>query len=396
MICQFSVKNFKSIKEQVTLDMQATSISEHRDKLIEHKIDKKTFLPIAVLYGPNGGGKSNVLKALSTLYYKIVLPRIFLENKERDTLKDLHNISPFKFDDLTINEPTEFELFVRSNVAEYRIYISILNNNIIEESLDIYNFDTSRYSFVYKRNTTGIEVNRKFLKDINTKDISNDLPFISYLAILYSNNNLIRDVFSLVLRINVLDTPFRFLSNEEEYFLAYKNDYIQVLKSMDLDIDDIKYIKEEEDIKTTHIINGKNYDLSIKDESHGTQKLFYLMKYLIRCQKNDQVLIVDELDANLHPKILEYIINLFRESKSCQLIITSHDLHTMNIDLLRRDEIWFVAKNNEQASSLYSLVEFKGNNVRKDEKFSKRYIEGKYGADPYLTKINNWGKMNNE
>ena len=105
---------------------------------------------------------------------------------------------------------------------------------------------------------------------------------------------------------------------------------------------------------------------------------------------------IDELDAKIHPVLLKYLImtfsNMEKNKKGAQLIFTSHDLSTMNSEVFRRDEIWFVAKGNHQNSKLYSLVEFKnekGESVRKDAKFDKQYLEGKYGADPYLRKIIN-------
>ncbi len=108
-------------------------------------------------------------------------------------------------------------------------------------------------------------------------------------------------------------------------------------------------------------------------------------------------LLIDELDAKLHPMLLQYVIRLFTDmsinKRGGQLIFTSHDLSTMNNDVFRRDEIWFVAKGRGQNSGLYSLVEFKndkGESVRKDAKYDKQYLEGKYGADPYLKKILNY------
>ena len=112
-------------------------------------------------------------------------------------------------------------------------------------------------------------------------------------------------------------------------------------------------------------------------------------------------MIIDELDAKLHPKLLRYVISLFKNmnvnKKGAQLLFTSHDMSTMKNTVFRRDEIWFVAKGNRQNSKLYSLVEFKnkkGESVRKDAKFDKQYLEGKYGADPYLRKIIDWGTVN--
>ena len=125
------------------------------------------------------------------------------------------------------------------------------------------------------------------------------------------------------------------------------------------------------------------------------------MPYIIESILTGMTLVIDELDAKLHPLLLKYIIGLFSNKvinkHNAQLIFTSHDLSTMNNEVFRRDEIWFVAKGNEQNSQLYSLVEFKnekGTAVRKDAKYDKQYLEGKYGADPYLKKIINWGDPN--
>ena len=116
---------------------------------------------------------------------------------------------------------------------------------------------------------------------------------------------------------------------------------------------------------------------------------------------NGTILVIDELDAKVHPLLLKYIIHLYTDlsinQKHAQLIFTSHDISTLNAQNFRRDEIWFVAKGNRQNSQLYSLVEFKnedGESVRKDARFDKQYLEGKYGADPYLRKIIDWREIN--
>lgn len=123
------------------------------------------------------------------------------------------------------------------------------------------------------------------------------------------------------------------------------------------------------------------------------------MPFVVSVLIEGKTLIVDELDSKLHPVLLKYIINLFSNMKinrnKAQLIFTSHDLSTMNSEVFRRDEIWFVVKGTEQNSQFYSLVEFKnykGESVRKDAKFDRQCLEGKYGADPYSKKIINWEK----
>ena len=169
-----------------------------------------------------------------------------------------------------------------------------------------------------------------------------------------------------------------------------------MIQEMDLDIAGFRI--EEEDNKTKiytkHIVNNTETELNLTKESSGAKKLFSLLPLIVSALTEGKTLIVDELDSKLHPLLLKYIINLFSDMKinrnRSQLIFTSHDLSTMNSEVFRRDEIWFVAKGTDQNSQLYSLVEFKndkGESVRKDAKFDKQYLEGKYGASPSLKKI---------
>ena len=127
--------------------------------------------------------------------------------------------------------------------------------------------------------------------------------------------------------------------------------------------------------------------MPLSEESSGTKKLFGLLPFIAKSLRCGTTLVIDELDANIHPVLLKYVIMLFNDmninKKGAQLIFTSHDLSIMNNEMFRRDEIWFVAKGNAQNSKLYSLVEFKngkGESVRKDAKYDKQYLEGKYGA----------------
>lgn len=150
-----------------------------------------------------------------------------------------------------------------------------------------------------------------------------------------------------------------------------------------------------------HDIDGITAELSFLDESSGTQKIFGLLPFIARSLAFGTAIVIDELDAKIHPLLLEYIIGLYTNPQSnkkhAQLIFTSHDLSTMNSDVFRRDEIWFVAKGNQQNSKLYSLVEFKdknGKSVRNDARYDKQYLEGRYGADPYLKKIIDWSDVN--
>ena len=150
-------------------------------------------------------------------------------------------------------------------------------------------------------------------------------------------------------------------------------------------------------VSYTHLVGGLDTELTLAEESSGTKKIFSLLRPVITSLLRGTTLVVDELDAKLHPQLLRHIITLFGDrnvnKKGAQLVFTSHDLATMTSEIFRRDEIWFVAKGNQQNSKLYSLVEFKdesGEAVRKDAKFDKQYLEGRYGADPYLRRLIRW------
>lgn len=179
---------------------------------------------------------------------------------------------------------------------------------------------------------------------------------------------------------------------------------MDMIQEMDLDIVNFRVVKDENDridVYTKHMVEGYEAELNLLEESSGTKKLFGLMPFIADSLLRGTTLIIDELDAKIHPVLLRHIIMMFVDldinKKKAQLIFTSHDLSTMNSEVFRWDEIWFAAKGTAQNSKLYSLVEFKndkGESVRKDAKFDKQYLEGKYGADPYLRRIIDWGKVN--
>ena len=142
------------------------------------------------------------------------------------------------------------------------------------------------------------------------------------------------------------------------------------------------------------MVKGKEYELRFADESDGTKKLIAALPVLILALQEGRLVIVDELDAKLHPKLLRYIISMFRNSKlnihGAQLLYTSHDVTTMKNTVFRRDEIWFAAENAEHESEIYSLYDIRredNERVNSTAAFDKQYMEGRYGADPYLTNM---------
>lgn len=407
MLCQFTVKNYKSIRDEMTFDMQAAAISEHENNIIRDK-DGELFLPISAIYGPNGGGKSNVLEAMHTLASKVLRPLYATGDKEeRIFLQKRLLIEPFAFSKKTKSQPTEFEIFFRTEIAEYRYKLHIMKDVVNYESLDRVNLDTGRRSALFERDTEEISLKGVFSKLKASEDLSATLPLLSYLGITYKKNEVVKDV------LDWFEYGIDFLNYGnpiEELRMAVSNSedvkqlMLDMIQEMDLDIVDFRVVEDENDridVYTKHLVDGYETELNLLEESSGTRKLFSLMPFIAGCLLTGTVLVIDELDAKIHPVLLRHIIMMFNDmsinKKKAQLIFTSHDLSTMNNEVFRRDEIWFVAKGNAQNSKLYSLVEFKnekGESVRKDAKFDKQYLEGKYGADPYLKRIIDWGKVN--
>ena len=378
MLCQFTVKNFKSIRDEVTFDMQAAAISEHEDRIIKDT-DGELYLPVSAVYGPNGGGMK---------MKKVV-------------------IEPFAFDEATRNEPTEFELFFRTALTEYR-YELIVKKEVIEyERLDRIKLETGRKSALFERNKNEIILKGAFTKLKTSDELSDTLPLLSYLGITYRKNEVVQDVlgwFDEEIDFLNYGNPIQELRMAVSKSEEVKSLMLQMIQEMDLDIVDFRVEEKEKDqieVFTKHVVDEFEAELNLFDESSGTRKLFGLLPFIAKSLLRGTTLVIDELDAKIHPVLLKYLIMMFgnmkKNKKGAQLIFTSHDLSTMNSEVFRRDEIWFVAKGKCQNSKLYSLVEFKnkkGESVRKDAKFDKQYLEGKYGADPYLKRIIDWGRVN--
>ncbi len=406
MLCQFTVKNYKSIRDEATFDMQATAISEHEDRIIKDK-DGELYLPVSAIYGPNGGGKSNVLESLHTLTAKILRPLYATEDNEQKVFMQKRIIvEPFAFSE-SKNEPTEYEVFFRTDLAEYRYILHVKYDVVIYESLDRVKLETGRRSALFVRDENIIELKGDFAKLKVSEDLSKTLTLLSYLGIAYKANAVVNDVLSwFEYGVDFLNygNPIQELRMAVSTSEDVKHLMLDMIREMDLDIVDFRVEEKENDrieVFTKHLVNDVETELRLSDESSGTKKLFGLLPFIAASLMEGTTLIIDELDAKIHPVLLRHIIMMFNDMNinrhKAQLIFTSHDLSTMNSEVFRRDEIWFVAKGYTQNSKLYSLVEFKndkGESVRKDAKFDKQYLEGKYGADPYLRKIIDWGKVN--
>lgn len=401
MLCQFTFKNYKSYKNETTIEMQAENISEFKETLLKSTKDGKKFLPISVIYGPNAGGKSNALEALVSLIGSVIAPVIFVKG---GTKIDNIPIVPYKF---TSNprETTDFEIFYRINKNEYRYNISFLGEEIYYEALYILTENAKKPTKIFVRNKNKIEVGEELKKEKVNINNNINMPFLSFLAISY-NIKTINIAIQFFLSTSLLNCSDDNFENILMHFMfedpKIKEEFLKLLKIMDIDIIDYR-VEKLPDVKdgiklfTKHRVNNEEYELNLYEESKGTQKLFALLPRIIISLKNGNLTVIDEMDAKLHPKLIQYIIELYKDKeinkKGAQLIITSHDLTTMTKDVFRRDEILFAAKDIENSSDIYSLYEIRdtnGQHISTKTAYNKQYMEGRYGADPYLQRILDW------
>lgn len=395
MLCQFSFQNFKSYKGETTLDLQAATLPEFKDSLITG--DKASdILPVSVIYGPNGGGKTNLLQALSCVISMVVSPlSIFEKTHQKYILQQKVAPYPFLFDQISKDEPTEFRIYFRIEKNEYCYYISVKDDVIISESLYRKAITGKKPATIFERDNDdiqlGFSINRK---NINT-EINPKLPYLSFLAINYDIpviNEVISWFESCIIR------TYANPEIEQQIMLSdntpTKNLFIHALNDMDIDIIDYRYDETSHQLYVTRRIEGKSYELSFSEESDGTRKLIAALPVLMLALLEGRLVIIDELDAKLHSKLLRYVISLFKNKrinkKGAQLLFTSHDMSTLKNTVFRRDEIWFAAANSNHESELFSLHEIRGEDnerIKNTAAYDKQYLEGRYGADPYLSNM---------
>lgn len=392
MLCQFSFQNFKSYKEETTFDFQAAAIPEFSASLLGEEKSGR-LLPVGVIYGPNGGGKSNLLQALSCLITTVVKPIHDLEKTREDiVIQQKAECEPFLFDDTSHDKPTEFQVYFRQGKNEYRYYLALKEDEVVSEALYWRAIGGRKTGTVFEREgsniTLGVSINKA---SINTS-VNPKMPYLSFLAINY-DIPVIAEVQkwfeSCVIRNYanpVVDSTVMISKNDD-----VKKRIVQALNDMGIDLTGYRFDENEKQLYTQRTVNGKSYELRFMDESDGTQKLIAVLPVLLMALREGRLVIIDELDAKLHPKLLRYVIAMFKNPKinqnGAQLIFTSHDVTTMRNTVFRRDEIWFAAENDNHESEIYSLYEIRredNERVNNTAAYDKQYLEGRYGADPYL------------
>lgn len=393
MLLQFRVKNYKSIGEEIVLDMTAiNSLSDHKEFLIEK--NGVNILPIAALFGANASGKSNVLESINTMQDNIV--PYGLKDASLTTI-------PFLYNDKKRNEPTEFEVFFTSYDIEYRYGYTFTANQILEEWLYKRKLSSNKtkWKMIFERENQDIEYGS--LKKYSYLSEYNHLIGSNMLVLEFFHNKNLKDIDDFE-KVNDFFQSYIVFSSADsldtKWLLSIfcqdktiRKDISKFLQEFDPSIEDLKVVAKENkkgekvfEIYTIH--NKKEYPLDI--ESDGTQKLIYIYLFIYTALKYGKIVIIDELDCQLHPLIVRKIVQMFHDKTinkhNAQLIFSSHNLIVLDKNQLRRDEIWFVEKNVSSYTNIFSLAEFKTDekHIRSDVDYGKHYLAGRFGAIPYL------------
>ena len=382
MLLEFSCSNFKSIKEKVTFSAIATDNIKN-EKFLK-KFDDFRVLHTSVIYGPNGAGKSNIFKGIGFMRELVIKS---IENRPGEVLKQpTHKMAQDK--------KSEFNMQYIINDIRYA-YGFVLKDNLVDEEY-LYYFEDKNAVKVFERKEGEVCFGEKFEKnkvllEIIENEIGDNKLLLSCIGdksdIFEINNAFLFFKEYLVIQNSGGTTERKNCINVMMESEKMRELIISVFREFDSDLKDIKIESsgenlDDKDTRIKFVYDEFETDL-YEEESTGINKLFDLVLPIIESFINGKVMIVDEIELNLHRNISYKIINLFNThlpNNSAQLIFTSHDISLLSLNLFRNDQIWFAQLGKDRATELYSLVEIK--NIRADENIAKGYIMGRYGAVP--------------
>lgn len=418
MLLNFKVKNFRSIKDEVVLDLQATSDEAMKSDAV-FDCGRVSLLKCAAIYGPNASGKSNLFKAF-VAFRAMILESLLRSNIQADLPNEF-----FKLSEDTENEPSHFEITF-----------------LIEEDIFSYGFEINKKSItaewlkqekgkktLFERKNQEIKSNKNYFSEASSDLKKKTTERVLFLTLLASyDQTFSRKIIQIIQKIGFISGAERastlnyaidqFLSNAS---IAEKiKDFIV---KADFGVADIKvskriisakeiqnipdkfkelFFKEDSKIAERSLVffhkkydgNGKevaNIPLNFfTEESDGTQQMFALLAPILDTLENGKILFIDELEANLHPILCQYLVSIFNSKEknpnNAQFIFTTHAVSLLDEELLRRDEIYFMDKNETGATELFSLADI---SERKGVNFAKRYLEGRYKALPYIIGFEN-------
>lgn len=414
MLIQFSFKNYKSFRDEATLDLSAAKMTEFSDRVVSEGNDK--ILPMAAIYGANASGKSNIYNAFGYMADYVI--ESFKYGDEEEKFEE-YRPTPFLFDSVSNDAESSFEVYftIPGDKAEktYNYGFCVDRHGVTEEWLNVKAKTARKYASVFYRSTEEDTLDLSGLPKSSRDNIQVALEkqvlIVSLGAKLKVNKcKDIRDWF-MANEFADFGDPFTnfFLSRRLPKGFVDDNSVqkkvIEYFTSFDEHIKDFEIEKlpndadsKEETYKISSLHKKIDSDtfaaIPLNMESAGTLKMFALYPELQDVLEKGSVFFIDELNARLHPLLVRNFLLTFLNpeinTRHAQLIFTTHDTWQLSNQLLRRDEVWFTEKDEQGISKLYSLADFvdeSGARIRKDESYEKNYLIGKYGAIPTLKSI---------
>lgn len=414
MLVEFRVRNYRSLRDEQVLSLVA---SADKTLLDTHALDTGLkaaphLLKSAVVYGANASGKSNLIKALQ------YMRGVVLESAALQPDQMFDRLQPFKLDAISNNQPTEFEVtFILADVR-FQYGFTMNAQRIVSERLLVYKaFKPQRWFERHFDAESGKDVYEfgpglKGAKNLWEGATRPNALFLSVAVQL--NSEALRPVFDwfasrLVIfnEQSPLSPQFSVQMLKQE---AQRKAMCEFLRAADISIADIEVATRQAMVHTIHFdtLTGKSAEVAseqavdevkfhhitehgkavfdLMDESGGTRNLFFLTGPILDILNKGMTLMVDELDTSLHTLLVQALVRMFHRTEvntgGAQLIFTTHDTSLLDAyGLFRRDQIWFVEKRPDQSSSLYPLLDF---SPRKNEALERGYLQGRYGALPYL------------
>ena len=383
MVLEITLTNFFSINEKITLDLQAANIQTKEARALDgntFSVGNERLLKTVAIYGANASGKSNIIKAVKAAVDMILDSHNYNEG-------DSFGFKPFKFGGNDV--PSEFYIRFIVNEIEHEYSFSCTREEIITESL--YYYPKGRKALIFSRDerkSGGKKEKYEFTTVIRrpmdvASNTSRKTLFLSRAS------QMDRDKAKEIYRWFNEQLVFSYRGNTSavtDRFLGDNKDAVlRVLKAADSDIVEFSY--KDGELTTFHRRNPSlPFDFNT-EESEGTKILFRIMLTVMDVVRNNKTMFLDEVETSLHTRLVEYLINLFHNSRSAQLIFTTHNTHLLDMTRFRKDQIFFVNKRDDGSSDLYSLFDYK--DFREKMDLEKAYLQGRFDAVPYVNEFEN-------
>lgn len=391
MLLEFTVCNFRSFADEQTLSMVASDQRAKNSAVDEANTiafgEGRRALRSAVVYGANASGKSNLYRAFETMRRLLVAP---FKSESGEPLP----VEPFRLRTDTRDEPCEFEVVLRHEGTQYRYGIELDEERVWAEWL--LRLDDETEAALFERTEQDIALSDDLIAADPIRTLTRrDKPFLAVAA--EFNIALAGALITWFQAVELLDAgsdaTLHWTASQIKERTRFAQPIKGLIRRLDLGIRDIFVDDRSPGVKTRHDVFEEGAGAQVETatfslfdhESGGTQKLFALAGPLLEVLDRGGLLIVDEFDARLHPTLTRALLALFHSpearKKGAQIILFTHDTHLMDHEALRRDQLWIVQKNRRGESTLYSLASLRG--VRNDERFERRYLDGRYGGLPH-------------